>query len=305
MFWKLITAPEGVRAGLARLSPRERAVGASLVRGDARLSSIERLDIYANMYFYRLRDALRGDFGAVAAVLGESRFHNLITDYLLVHPPSHFSLRYAGQHLAGFLRGHPEGSQRPYLADLARLEWAILEAFDAAEAEPLEAGALAGVPPERWAELRFDLAPSLQLLAVGWPVHEIWRQTQRGDVKIAEPQCEPVWLRVWRQDLQTFHRAMDLVEAAALQAVYGGACFAEVCEQIAERLGEARAPERALALVSEWLGDGLLTAASGCSSSKVEQPQNTNPRRKVAGDGARTVITSSETPAETASRRHD
>src|SRR5437867_1500066 len=69
LLWKLITAPEGATAGLAALSPREQAVCASVVRADERLSAIERLDIYADMYFYRIRDALKEDFAAVAAVI--------------------------------------------------------------------------------------------------------------------------------------------------------------------------------------------------------------------------------------------
>src|SRR5262249_19002276 len=65
---KLITAPEGAAAGLAALSAQERAVCERLVRADERLSAIERVDIYADMYFYRIRDALKDDFAAVASV---------------------------------------------------------------------------------------------------------------------------------------------------------------------------------------------------------------------------------------------
>src|SRR5207249_4628005 len=135
---------------LAALSPGEQAVCASLVRADERLSVIERLDIYADMYFYRIRDALKEDFAAVAAVIGDARFHNLITDYLLAHPPAHFSLRYAGQHLPAFLAQHSCAGHWPYLSDLALLEWSVLGAFDAPDAPVLDAAALQSVPVERW-----------------------------------------------------------------------------------------------------------------------------------------------------------
>ena len=259
LFWKLITAPEGVAPGFAALSPPERDTAAALVREDERLSAVERLDIYADMYFYRIRDCLKEDFVALCAVVGEAAFHNLITDYLLVHPPSHFSLRYVGQHLPAFVSSHALGQQWPYLADLAALEWSILEAFDAPDAAPLAAAALAAVPQQRWADLRFTLTPSLRLLDVGWPVHEIWRQTQAGEGPV-EPQPAATCLRVWRQEWRVFHRQTDAAEAAALRAVQQEAAFAEVCERIAAFDSDAHSAERAVAFLGQWLTDGLLTS---------------------------------------------
>ncbi len=261
LFWKLITAPEGAAAGLGGLSPAERTLGESLVRGDARLSAVERLDVYADMYFYRIRDCLKEDFTAVRAVIGDDAFHNLITDYLIAHPPTHFSLRYAGQQLPAFVRGHALAARWPYLPDLAALEWAILDAFDAPDAEPLDAAALASVPQERWPELRLQLTPSLRLLRLDWPVHEVWKQAQ-GDEQPEEPQPAPTALRVWRQDLRVFHRPMDATEDAALRAVNDGAPFADVCERIVACESEAHGADRALALLGEWLADGLLTGYS-------------------------------------------
>ena len=259
LFWKLITAPEGVAPGFAALGPSEGGIAATLLRDHPRLSAVERLDIYADMYFYRIRDCLKEDFVAVHAVVGEAAFHNLITDYLLVHPSSHFSLRYIGQHLPGFVRTHVLGEQRPYLADLAVLEWGILDAFDAPDAQALDVAALAAVPPQTWPDLRFTLTPSLRLLEVGWPVHEIWRQAQAGEVPI-DPQPAPTPMRVWRQEWRVFHRQMDAAEAVALRAVLEGAAFAEVCEHIAAFDSDVASAERAVALLSQWLGDGLLTS---------------------------------------------
>jgi hypothetical protein len=257
LLWTLITAPEGAAAAVARLDPTDRSAAESLASADARLSGLERLDIYANMYFYRIRDCLKEDFVAVCAVVGDDNFHNLITDYLLVHPPEHFSLRYAGQHLPALLRGHSLATRWPYLPDLAKLEWAILEAFDAADAPALQPADLAAVPQDRWPELRFQLTPSLQWLDLEWAVHDVWRAAQDGK-SISEPRHQEASLRVWRQDLRVFHHAMDAVERDALSTVAAGACFADVCERSIARDGETEDAERALALLGEWLGDGLL-----------------------------------------------
>jgi len=262
LLWRLITAPKGVADGLARLDPAARAVAQALVRDRPGLAPVERLDVYADMYFYRLRDCLAEDFVAVHAVVGAAAFHNLITDYLLAHPPTHFSLRFAGAHLPAFLRGHELSARWPYAADLAELEWAIVDAFDAPDAAPLEAAALAAVPEACWPALRFALAPSVQLLTLEWPVHEVWRAVQAAEVlpQLGRGQTR---LRVWRQDLRVFHRAIDAAEAAGLDALRDGAAFAEVCACIVEADADGAGASRALALLSAWITDGVLT---GCTA---------------------------------------
>ncbi len=259
LFWKLITAPEGVAAGRATLPVSDRADADRLARADTRLSAVERLDIYADMYFYRIRDCLKEDFPAVAAVVGETAFHNLITDYLLAHPSTHFSLRYVGRQLPAFVRQHALIERWPYLADLALLEWTIMEAFDAPDAEPITPTSLATVAADRWAELRFDATPSLRMLRLQWPVHEAWARTQREE-DVSEVHAAPTVIRVWRQDLRVFHRPVDVTESAALDALTSGATFAETCESIAAVAGDAPPADRAVALLHNWLADGLLTA---------------------------------------------
>ena len=149
---KLITAPEGVEKAL-----QEFPKTVLPIRGDDRLSSVERLDIYANMYFYRIRDALKEDFPAVLKILGEIGFHNLITEYLVLYPSTHYSLRNAGQHLPRFLKKHRFSKKYPYLAELAQMEWALLTAFDASDSKVLTKNELKDVAPEEWSRLNFRL----------------------------------------------------------------------------------------------------------------------------------------------------
>jgi len=88
LLYRLITAPSGVAEGLgAEHSLREGGL-AALVDGDERLSAEARVDVYADMYFYRLLEVFKEDYPATLAVLGEANFHNLITAYLIEHRPS-------------------------------------------------------------------------------------------------------------------------------------------------------------------------------------------------------------------------
>ena len=262
LLWSLITSPEGVPKALA-----EPARGPGLaralertVRGDARLSAVERLDVYANMYFFRLLDVLKGDYPAVLAVTGDARFHNLVTDYLLVHVPSRPSLRYAGARLPDFLHTHSLRDGFPYLADLARLEWAMVDAFDAEDATVLSAGALGSIAPERWGDLRFRFHPSLQLLDCGWAVHLLRQRVDHGE-EAGVPNAEAVPLCVWRRDFSVFHRVLRDPERRVIALLREGSDFASACAIAAETVGGEDAPQTVASFLATWLRDGLLSAA--------------------------------------------
>ena len=178
LLYRLITAPSGVAEGLAA----ERDLGAggldAVVLGDDRLSAEARVDIYANMYFYRILDALKEDFPATLAVLGADNFHNLVTGYMLEYPPTDPSISHCGRHLADYLRDHPMRESAPFIADLARLERAIVEVFQAPDAAALNPDSLRAIAPEEWPALKLAIHPSAQILALGWRVSELLRAVE-------------------------------------------------------------------------------------------------------------------------------
>jgi hypothetical protein len=112
---RLVTAPNGVETGL-RVERNLPAEGnGALVGCDSGLSAIERIDIYANMYFYRLLDAIKDDFPATLKILGDVEFHNLITGYLVEYPPSDPSITEASRHLAEFVENSPVLKSQPFV----------------------------------------------------------------------------------------------------------------------------------------------------------------------------------------------
>lgn len=91
-----------------------------------------RIAVYRTGYVARLCDALRDDYPKVAIALGD-RFQPVVREYVAKYPSDQPSLRHFGRHLADFLEAHEVRAARPWLADLARLEWARVEACDAAD----------------------------------------------------------------------------------------------------------------------------------------------------------------------------
>jgi hypothetical protein len=190
LFWDLITAPEGVRSGLAALVRDGRAAPdavETLLAGDERLPAAERLDIYANMYFFRLLDCLREDFPRLATALGEDRFHNLTTDYLLAHPSENPSLRYLGERLPGFLAAHALGRQAACLVDLARLEWTRADLFDAADAAALTREDLGRLAQEHAGDLPLHAVPAFRLLRLDHDAPRLWRELRDRETAAAAP----------------------------------------------------------------------------------------------------------------------
>lgn len=262
--WRLITAPEGVVAGLAAMreeDPRLASMLEEMIESDDRLSAVQRLDVYANMYFYRLLDSLKGDYPVLLAVLGEADFHNLITDYLLAHPSSHPSLRHVGHHLSACLRQHPLAGARPWLADLAELEWTLVDVFDAADTPVLGTADLERLAPEDWADARFAPGSSVRLLRLSWAVDDLWDRAQREELT-GDPEGEAIAVQVWRRDLRVYHRTLEPLERDCLTLLLAGQPFGAWCEHATESVGEEAAASRVVALLRRWLDEGVLSALS-------------------------------------------
>jgi hypothetical protein len=269
LLYRLITAPEGVAAGLAA----ERALGAimpgdleKIVESDDRLSATERLEIYANAYFYRILDCLKEDFPATLAVLGGDNFHNLITGYLIDYPPTEPSISYAGRHLAEFLRHHPIRERWPFVGDLARLERTLIEVFHAAGAEPLSAEAMRAVAPDDWPALAIRTHPALAIVDCDWRVDELLREVEaaagESDRVSGEPAHAPVSVLVWRRNSRVHYRALERAERAALELASAGASFAAICEVIAAVRGDDDPVALINRLLARWLEEGLLVLAN-------------------------------------------
>jgi hypothetical protein len=233
------------------------------VAGSARVSIETRLGIYAGAYGSRLIDALGSSYPALAALLGEDDFRILGAKYVASHDSPYFSIRNYGDALEEFLGAHPDYAEVPLLAELARWEWTLCAVFDAADAEPVGPEALARVTPEDWAALRFEFHPSARRLALRWNAPQLWKalteEAERPELRVL---AQPIEWLAWRQDLKTYFRSLEPGEAAVLDAARSRSSFGELCELLAAVHGAEQAPLAAAALLSRWVGDGLLVAAA-------------------------------------------
>lgn len=160
-------------------SSTSRAV-AKFITPNSGLSSFERLQLYNRQYWFRLLDCFREDFPGLRSILGERRFGRLAEMYLAAHPSRSFTMRNIGRELIRFIEEHPEQvSPHEHLAlDMARLEWAHVEAFDNIAEPIMTAEDLADADPSK---LRLRLQPYLILLRVSHAVDVVSIQVRRPE----------------------------------------------------------------------------------------------------------------------------
>ena len=130
-----------------------------------------------------LIDALVATFPIVQQLVGNPFFQAAARRYVREAPPAHPCLFEYGGDFPAFLDRLPEARSLAYLGDVARLEWAINEAWHAPDAPAVPAvdeGAAARLIAARFSDLGLRLHPSCRLIASPFPVDRIWRVHQKA-----------------------------------------------------------------------------------------------------------------------------
>jgi hypothetical protein len=230
-----------------------------------------RLDVYRHAYRARLVGALRDNFEVLVRALGDDAFDALAEAYVAAHPSGQPSIRWFGHRLAAFMDRSAVDDDglvaHAALADLARMDWALRGAFDAADGPVIGRDALAAVPAAAWPALRLQLHPSVRCVPLQWAVEPAWHvlREQADGVEPELPAPAPLAhsLLVWRRGLETQWRSLADAEAELLQALADGDDFGALCERAAGLVDDAdQAVPLVVGALQQWLADGLVSGFS-------------------------------------------
>jgi len=124
--------------------------------------------------------ALSASFPVVRELLGEQSFAQLARAYWHAFPPARGDLAWLGESLPAFIAEADQLAEEPYLADCARLEWALTRAEVASDAtaEPHTLTLLAELDP---GAIGLELTPGTAVLASVHPIVTIWQAHQGAD----------------------------------------------------------------------------------------------------------------------------
>src|SRR5713101_6516826 len=165
------------------------------------LAPVARLQIYRHHVLTSLTEALQATFPVVCR-LADARFFGYAADtYIRQHPPEAPCLFEYGAHFPAFLATFPPCRDLVYLADVARLAWALHAARHAQVCAPLDPAELWRLVAHEVAQLTFQFDLSVTLLRSPWPIDQIWRMNQAKEVEATvDLSEEDVCLEIRRWD---------------------------------------------------------------------------------------------------------
>jgi len=149
------------------------------VVGDS-ISAAARLRVHRHHIEQSLAAALAATFSTVQTIVGEDFFRAMARRYVAGDLPHQPVLAEYGAGFPAFIADYEPATSLPYLADVARLDWALNLAFHSVAANHLTAADLSSLPAERVAGLPLKLAPGAVVLHSSYPIDRIWQVSQPG-----------------------------------------------------------------------------------------------------------------------------
>ncbi|PIZ04183.1 MAG: DUF2063 domain-containing protein [Gammaproteobacteria bacterium CG_4_10_14_0_8_um_filter_38_16] len=229
------------------------------VLGTQKVPKETRLAIYQNAYYLRLKESLETSYPLLKKYLGDQAFEKYANAYIEQFPSTYRSIRWFGDQFAFFLKQQSSYKKKPYLFELANLEWKSALVFDAENAPVLQLEKMASVSPDLWPTIIFKIHPTVQRISLCWNMVAIW-QAFHDEKKLLKPikNPEPMTWILWRKALMTQFISVAADEAYALQSLAAGNTFSALCEKLCELLPENEVGQRAAVLLKRWITMGLI-----------------------------------------------
>jgi hypothetical protein len=225
-------------------------IAESFIKPNDRLTSFERLEIYNRQYWFRIRQCFYEDYPGLCAILGDKKFERLADAYLAKFPSQSFTLRNLGSRLVKFLKAEPKltAPHQGLALDMARLEWAHIEAFDNKAKSPMRTDDLLDADP---AKIRLQLQPHLTLLKLENEVDDFLIELKKNSGLRSEAsnameqnhrrkktrfarnlKCKTNFLAVHRYQDSVYYKQLEPGQFRLLSALQGGATLEKACAKL-------------------------------------------------------------------------
>jgi len=227
-----------------------------VVRPSATLTSLERVGVYQEMYLLRMVEALQNDYPAVAHFLGDHRFADLVTRYVQAHPSTSYTLNRLGDRFPEFIRASSGIRRRAFVSDLARLELAVTEVFDAPETPAWSAEEIAAMREDEWAGSVFEPIAALRALSFAYPVNAYLQSVKDDDHDHPPTGRRATRTVVYRKKYEVWRLDLSEKPFALLQALLKGQPFRKAVARAAKGL-EGSGAEPIYRWLRDWVAEGM------------------------------------------------
>lgn len=251
------TVDEAAADPVAQAEVARERVGEVLLPS-AGLAPLERLGIYHAMYPLRMEEALASDYPALKHFLGDEAFMELVRAYVQEHPSRSFTLSVLGGHLPEFVASTRSVRRRAFCHELARLERAIAEVFEAPEEAALDERAIGAVPAEAWERARLRPIPAFRLLALRYPASAYLDSLHDDGHRHPPLRRQDGWVAVYRRQYAVYRHDLSRPAHDLLADLVGGRTLGEaVAAALARRSRPRPRSEDLFRWFRQWAAAGM------------------------------------------------
>jgi hypothetical protein len=149
------------------------------VVGPHNKAAVKRYDVYRNNVTVSLSDTLASIFPATQRITGAEFFRAMARLHQRASPPTSPLLFEYGRDFPGFIERYEYAQAMPWLADVARIERAWLDAYHAADLEILRPEALAAIAPNLLPDALLVPHPAVRIVRSDYPAVTIFAANRR------------------------------------------------------------------------------------------------------------------------------
>lgn len=151
----------------------------SQIKGDS-LSAARRLSVYRNNFLASLTGAMAAVYPVIERLVGGRFFAMLADAYIREWPSRSGNLHEFGHALADFMTTYDAAAMLPYLADVARLEWAYHSVYHCAAPPPCDLQRVRRDIIKEGATLHLNRGSACRLVRSDFPIFRIWQVNQEN-----------------------------------------------------------------------------------------------------------------------------
>jgi hypothetical protein len=206
----------------------------AVVQGPAGTTADKRYNVYRNNVTVSLIDALAAVYPAVQRITGVDFFRAMARAHIRVRPPTSPLLFEYGRDFPAFIEQYEYATSMPWLADTARIERAWLDAYHAADVEPLETSALTRVPPEELVDLVFIAHPATRIVRSSFSAVTIVASNRCSGTVGRIDASTPEHALITRPDLDVVLRRLPTGGAIFIESLMSGRSLGEAAASALE-----------------------------------------------------------------------